>query len=43
MPLDACMIACLAHEFRALLPGAIIEKIHQPERDKVDLYLRAGG
>ena len=43
MPLDAGMIAALAQELREKLTGAKIEKIHQPERDKAELYFRAGG
>ena len=42
MALDAGMIAALAHELRAALIGGKTEKIHQPERDRVDLYMRAG-
>lgn len=43
MALDAGMISALLSELRRELVGGKIEKIHQPERDKIDLYMRAGG
>ncbi len=43
MALDAGMIAALTHELEGKLAGAKLEKLHQPERDEIDLYLRAGG
>lgn len=43
MAYDAGMIAALTFELREKLTGAKIEKIHQPERDQIDLYLRAAG
>ncbi len=43
MALDAGMIACLAKELRERLVGGKLEKIHQPEKDEIDLHIRAGG
>ena len=43
MALDAGMIACLANELREQLVGGKLEKIHQPEKDEIDLHMRAGG
>ncbi len=43
MALDAGMVSALTYEFQKTLTGAKLEKIHQPEKDEIDLYLRAGG
>ena len=40
MALDAGMLACLAAEFRGRLVSCKIEKIHQPEKDQIDLIFR---
>ena len=43
MAFDAGMIAALTHELQNKLVGSKLEKIHQPEKDEIDLYLRAAG
>lgn len=43
MPFDAGMISALAAELGDRLIGGKIEKIHQPERDKIEIYMRAKG
>ena len=43
MAYDAGMIAALTKELREKLVGAKLEKIHQPEKDEIDLLLRASG
>lgn len=43
MALDAGMINALTKELKRTLIGAKLEKIHQPEKDEIDLYLRAAG
>ncbi len=40
MALDAGMLACLAAEFRRRLTDCKLEKIHQPEKDQIDLIFR---
>ena len=43
MALDAGMISALTKELQDKLTGSKLEKIHQPERDEIDFYLRASG
>lgn len=43
MPLDAIFLAALSRELRHRLIGAKIDKIQQPERDKLVFSLRGGG
>ena len=43
MAFDAGMIACLISEFNARLTDGKLEKIHQPEKDQIDLIFRAKG
>ncbi len=43
MPLDALCLTAVTEELRRTLPGAKIDKIYQPTRDEVVLYLRGQG
>jgi len=43
MPLDALCLTALAAELRAALVGGKIDKIYQPARDQVLLYIRSRG
>ena len=40
MALDAVFLRAVTEELRDCLPGARIEKIHQPARDQIVLSLR---
>ncbi len=40
MALDALAIRCLANELSEMLVGGRIDKVHQPERDEIVLYVR---
>ena len=39
MPLDAIALGAVTNELNNALEDAKIEKIHQPERDEILLYL----
>ena len=41
MAFDAGMIAAIVHELNTTIINAKVEKIHQPEKDEVILYLRS--
>ena len=43
MPLDALCLTAVAEELRPVLEGAKIDKIYQPTRDEVVLFLRGQG
>ena len=43
MPLDASCLTAVAEELRPVLEGAKIDKIYQPTRDEVVLFLRGQG
>ena len=43
MAFDAGMVACITHELKNVLCGGRVDKIHQPERDETDIFIRAGG
>lgn len=40
MALDALAISCLTNELSEMIVGGRIDKVHQPERDEVVLYIR---
>ena len=42
MPLDAICLTAVAAELREAITGGKVDKIYQPTRDEVVLYLRAG-
>ena len=43
MPLDGLMLGYLARELSAALAGGRVDKIAQPERDELQISIRAGG
>ena len=43
MPLDALCLTAVAEELRSALAGGKIDKIYQPTRDEVVLFLRSQG
>lgn len=43
MPLDALCLTAVAEELRPVLEGAKIDKVYQPTRDEVVLFLRGQG
>ncbi|MFQ7853813.1 MAG: NFACT family protein [Flavonifractor plautii] len=43
MPLDALCLTAVAAELRAAVAGGKIDKLYQPTRDEVVLYVRGRG
>ena len=43
MPLDGLMLGYLARELSDALEGGRVDKIAQPERDELQIAIRAGG
>ena len=43
MPLDALCLTAVAAELRAAVAGGKIDKLYQPTRDEVVLYVRGQG
>ncbi len=43
MAFDAGMVAALKDELKEVLYGGRVDKIHQPEKDETDIFIRAGG
>ncbi len=43
MAFDAGMVALVTHELKNTLCGGRVDKIHQPERDETDIFVRVGG
>lgn len=43
MAFDSGMVSCLVNEIKNVFCTGRIDKIHQPERDEIDLFVRVGG
>lgn len=43
MAFDAGMVSLITYELKNVLCGGRVDKIHQPERDEMDIFVRVGG
>ncbi|NLY43590.1 MAG: fibronectin/fibrinogen-binding protein [Clostridiaceae bacterium] len=43
MPLDGIVVNCLVHEFNSRILNGRIDKIYQPEKDELFIYIRSKG
>lgn len=43
MAFDAGMVSLITYELKNTLCGGRVDKIHQPERDETDIFIRVGG